>query len=538
MSTKPIRPCLVVAIVAVLVGPLCAEEFRYVTPDTTFDPAYDHVPADITAGRNLGSSLSQPGAVSPAAPDEPSALVNPISITTDRVDQAPADQPRRYRGSAKKRKALDKSAAGAYKGVYYDNNFNYLNDPSYTGRLLGEALKRNSLGNNWIVDFGGEYRLRHHSERNHRSLGLTGVSDDFLLHRFRLYGNAEYSDSARVYAELLHANSQYETIGPRPIEENRVDILNLFADARLRDTGNGELWLRLGRQELLYDAQRTVSPLDWANTRRTFDGVKLLWKGANWDIDAFYTRPVLVDPIGFDDSDQSQEFMGIYSTYKASKTQKANLYYLRLNESDNTPFHFDTLGARWTGEKGPWLAEMEGAVQFGQYGADNHEAGAFTTGIGRKMARVRWTPTLWVYYDWASGDPVQGNGYHHMFPLAHKYLGFMDLFGRRNIQDLNLLLTAQPHKRLKLLLWWHTFWLQSNADVPYNVVMGPEVANAGGSNRLGQEIDLTASISLAPRADLLLGYSHFFSGAFYDTNPGAAYAGDADFFYTQFALKF
>jgi alginate export protein len=541
MSKKEIRPYLFVAAIALFAGPLRAEELRFVAPDATFDSGYTQVSPDarymaVSHNVDLGSA-SQEKAISPV--DTPAALAQPVSITTNDADQAPADQSGQSCCPAEKRKALAKKAAGAYKGVFYDNNFNYLCDPCYDGCLLGERLKRNSFHDCWIVDVGGEYRLRYHGERNHRGLGLTGRDDDFLLHRVRLYANAEYGDSARVYAEMIDAQSNYETFNPRPIEENRVDFLNLFAEAKLLDGHRGELWARIGRQELFYDAQRTVSPLDWANTRRTFDGVKLLFKGTNWDIDAFYVQPLQIDPNGFDDIDQSREFMGVYATCKAYENQTGNLYYLRLNETDGTPFHFDTFGARWLGEKGVWLAEMEGAVQFGQYGANSHEAGAFTTGIGRKMPCVTWSPTLWAYFDWASGDPVQGNGYHHMFPLAHKYLGFMDLFGRRNIQDLNFLLTANPHKKIKLLLWWHTFWLQDAADVPYNVAMGPEVATAGGSNRLGQEIDLTASFTLSPRMNLLLGYSHFFSGAFYDTNPSnIPYTGDADFFYTQFAVKF
>jgi len=546
MPNKEIRPCLFVPIIALLAAPLCGEELRYVAPDGTFDSTYAQVSPDVgnmAASHDLeiGSPPFPRESFSPASAnvDAPTAPASPVSITTNGADQAPADQSGQSFCPAEKRKALAKSAAGAYKGVFYDNNFDYLYDPCHDACLLGEALKRNSCRDCWITDIGGEYRFRYHGERNHRGLGLTGRDDDFALHRLRLYGNAEYGDSARVYAEMIDAHSQFETWNPRPIEENRTDILNLFADVKLLDGNHGELWARIGRQELLYDAQRTVSPLDWANTRRTFEGYKLLWEGTDWDIDAFYVRPMRISTDSFDSADQSREFMGIYSTCKAFKNQKGNLYYLRLNETDGTPFHFDTFGARWTGENGPWLAEMEGSVQLGRYGANSHESGAFTTGIGRKMPNVCWTPTLWAYFDWASGDPVQGNGYHHMFPLAHKYLGFMDLFGRRNIQDLNFLLTAKPHKNVKLLLWWHTFWLQNAADVPYGVTMAPEVATPGGSNRLGQEIDLTASFTLSPRANLLLGYSHFFSGAFYDTNPSnIPYTGDADFFYTQFAVKF
>jgi hypothetical protein len=40
----------------------------------------------------------------------------------------------------------------------------------------------------------------------------------------------------------------------------------------------------VGRQELLYGAQRLISPLDWANTRRTFEGGKLIWQGERVEV--------------------------------------------------------------------------------------------------------------------------------------------------------------------------------------------------------------------------------------------------------------
>ena len=120
-------------------------------------------------------------------------------------------------------------------------------------------------------------------------------------------------------------------------------------------------------------------------------------------------------------------------------------------------------------------------------------------------------------------------------PLAHKYLGFMDFYGRRNIEDFNLQLTA----KLKLMLWWHIFRLQDRDDVPYSVIMTPEVPIPGGSPKLGQELDLLASWTINPRMHMLLGYSHFFTGDFYRTNPSPPpFAGDANFYYTQFSLKF
>ena len=43
---------------------------------------------------------------------------------------------------AEARKKLEAAVAGAYKGVFYDNNFDYLCNPAYDDHHLGESLKR------------------------------------------------------------------------------------------------------------------------------------------------------------------------------------------------------------------------------------------------------------------------------------------------------------------------------------------------------------------------------------------------------------
>jgi len=439
--------------------------------------------------------------------------------------------------SCEKQLAITKAVASSHKGVFYDNNFDYLCDECYDRHYLGDNLKRKPIFWDGILDIGGQYRYRYHKEQNMRGLGLTGRDDSFSLHRTRLYANAEFGDRFRVYGEMLDAASFGENFGPRPIEENRVDLQNLFVDFKLFDNGDGNLWGRAGRQELLYGAERTISPLDWANTRRTFEGYKLMWKGSDWDIDGFWTRPVPINPDALDGTDQSQEFMGIYSTYKGCENKTLDLYWIRFIEQEGTPFEFDTAGARWAGSMDEWLWETEGNLQWGDYNAEDHLAGSFTLGLGRKFSDVAWTPTLWAYYDWASGDETPGNGYNHLFPLAHKYNGFMDLFGRSNIEDINFLLTAKPTDKLKLLAWWHIFYLQDGDDTAYNVNMSAFAAG-NGSQYLGQEIDFIGVYNFHPRMNVLLGYSYFFAGEYYGAGGSTPYSGDADFFYCQFTVNF
>ena len=140
-----------------------------------------------------------------------------------------------------KKQALNKTAAAAYKNPFYNNNFDYLCDPCYSDWHLGENLKRLCVGGFATVDVGGQYRARVHNERNMRGLGLTGRDDDFLLHRSRVYVNAELGNRVRFYGEMLDAVSNFENFNPRPIEENRFDVQNLLVDVVALDTCSGKL---------------------------------------------------------------------------------------------------------------------------------------------------------------------------------------------------------------------------------------------------------------------------------------------------------
>jgi hypothetical protein len=443
-----------------------------------------------------------------------------------------------------------------YKTLFYDNDFSYLLSPDGADCYLGDCLKRNAIGDCWILDLGGEYRLRHHHEVNLRGSDLSGRSDDFLLHRTRLYANAEYGNWFRFYGEAIDAVSEFEDFPPRNIEENRFDALNLFADGLLTTTADGEWWGRVGRQELLYGEQRLVSPLDWSNTRRTFDGAKLFYRSQPWDFDAFWTRPVsfsqhVDSDSNFDRPDQSQEFVGLYGTYKGRTDHTYDFYFLRLAEYDGpgTPtaprdFDANTFGTRWKGNRCAWLWELEGGYQFGDFGALDQSAGFMTAGLGHEWANARWKPALWFYYDWASGDEDPTDDRHgtfnQLFPLGHKYLGYADLVARQNINDVNLIWTASPTTKVKLLAWFHVFFLDEPRDALYNAPGNPiRVDRTGAAGReVGQELDLTVQYIFSPRADLLVGYSHFWAGDFVRATNPPGVTGDVDFTYTQFSWRF
>ena len=484
--------------------------------------------------------------------EKPIPVIEPSrQIAEPQYNAAPCEQCNK--AAVKSEDALSSSMKDSYKSVFYANDFSYLRNPAYDGpHFAGDSLKGLMDGR---LDLGGEYRSRYHRERNMRGLGLSGVDDQFLLSRVRLFSNYRVTENIRFFGEYLYADSSGEGVAPRPIEENRGEFQNLFVDAKLFDCDEMQVIGRAGRQELLLGAERLVSPLDWANTRRTFDGYRATMKGAQNEVDLFYTNPVnrIASTGGTNEWDSSNNNQSFYGAYLSNKSlgkdygaSALETYYIGYDNTDQD-FSFHTIGSRVAGKMDSVLYEFEGGVQFGDNAdGSGHEAGFVTAGLGKVLnangTRGPWSPTIWAWYDWASGGDSAliapgDDGFHHYFPLAHKYNGFMDLFGRRNLNDVNIQLISPIGKRVNFMVWYHYFFLDQ-ATTPYSVVMTPyNPGNAAVSKDLGHEIDLLWTIAINPRHNLMIGYSHFNSGDYYNT-PGVAFAGNADFFYSQYQVQF
>jgi hypothetical protein len=448
--------------------------------------------------------------------------------------------------------AVGKAAAAAnpcatsHKGLFYLNDFSYLKDPAYCGNCLGDGFKLLPVagGDLGTLDLGGQLRTRYHHEQGMGQdvagpgVGrFQGTQHDIFLTRLRLYGNWKVADRLRFYCEGIFADvsDDEHTYLPRPIDRNYGDFLNLFVDVGLIDG----LTARVGRQELLYGAERLISPLDWANTRRTFDGAPLLYKGDGFTSDLFYTylAPVVANEL--DEPDYNQAFYGSYNTVTVSESLAVDVYYIGYDDSRNlsgSNFSIHTCGIRFNGSlTDNWLFEMEGGPQFGRQSGQgvDHEAAFCTFGVGRKLGDVLpWTPTLWCYYDYASGNTPSGdfNRFNDLFPLGHKYFGFIDAVRRQNVEAPNLLLTMKPHAKVDLLCWyWHIMANQAGDIIPS---IGGTPPQSTASKDFGDELDLIAKYAIGPRSNALIGYSHFWRG-----NKILAPA-DADFTYVQWELNF
>ncbi len=436
---------------------------------------------------------------------------------------------------------------GLIQFSFFDADWRYLDKPDNKEHDPFDFLKRIRLGEDFLFTTGGDVRLRYASEDSGR---LTGTYNSYTLLRTRVYGDLLYQDRARLYAEFIDAHSFNEDLAPLVIDENRHDFLNLFVDLKLCEVHNSPVLFRTGRQELLYGSQRLISPLDWANTRRTFQGLKLFRRGEKLDVDLFCVQPVVADPSNFDSVDNDQVFSGLWTTYRPGKGRAIDAYYLNLDQTRAGPvvqglapgpFNVHTVGGRFVGDANNWLWDVEGAVQFGERGDQSILANAATAGVGYHFKDCPGSPQAWLYYDCASGDdnPGAGNTYNtfnQLFPFGHYYFGYVDAVGRQNIHDVNGQFTVYPTKWITAFVQFHVFRLDSPTDALYNAAGAPTRRDASGQagTEVGEELDFVLNFHLSKHTDVYLSYSHLYAGDFLRRtgNPRSP-----DYFFLQYSYR-
>lgn len=346
--------------------------------------------------------------------------------------------------------------APAYTPLRWNEDYRYLRDPVRHTDLFDpiKYIPLNEDGD-WYLSLGGQARYRYEWFES-ASFGI-GPQDDNGFHLLRLMGHvdAHFGRNVRAFVQGTAAQATGREGGERPvIDENAFDFHQAFFDLDVPIDNDVSLLLRGGRQNLLYGAQRLISPLDWTNTRRTFDGgrASLKWH-EDLTVDFFYVHPIVVDKGPLDNSNGNVVFTGFYNMLMLpdileGAESRVEAYGLYL-DNDTANFAASgvgdenryTIGGRFYTNPKPWDADVEAAYQFGDFAGDDISAWMFATEGGYTFAGRPHTPRAFLGFDIASGDRDATDGalntFNQLFPLGHAYLGYIDVIGRQNIIDLH-----------------------------------------------------------------------------------------------------
>ena len=428
----------------------------------------------------------------------------------------------------------------------YDEDYSYLADPAQR-QGDWDPIKYVPLSADGAsyLSFGGELRERFEATNN-PAFGLTEIErDSVLLHRLLLSADTHLGPSFRAFVQL----GAYAVSGrkgrPLPTDENRLDLQQGFVDFAGSLGEGGRASVRIGRQEINYGSGRFVAVREGPNGRRSFDGLRGMYRSPTLDADIFATRTVALEPGTFDDrSDDELAFWGAYVTRRLPGKANLDAYYFGL-EQDNAVYALrsgkeqrHTVGLRFWGTTKAFDYNIEAAYQFGTLSNQTIRAFGASADIGYELARSPFQPRLGLKANIESGDGGADDDrfetFNPLFP-NHAYFSEAAFGAPMNAMDLQPNVTLRLAPRLSLVAGYDFFWKQNRADAVYSSVLLPFPGTAGTRARyIGSMLTTHARWQLDRHLEFNLDFSRFDIGSALRQAGGA----DATFVMASVANRF
>lgn len=357
----------------------------------------------------------------------------------------------------------------------------------------------------------------------------------FLYNAYRLKLGVTVQD-ARVWGQDASTINRTTTA-----DNNGLMLHEAWAEVQLTDTlvKTSAWYLKLGRQELVYDDQRLLGNLDWLQQARRHDAALLKYETAAWKLHAgvafnqnkesasgtVYNNTPLGNYTG--NTNGGVMYKSLQFVYAGRQWAGGAASFLLLADQFNQ-YHFDTLAnvVTKTYDKGVWNRVTTGLYvnhNFQQLGVT--AGGYYQTGKNNAGQNLRaWMVNLLAAYQWSkqfslaagfdytSGGANAAGGSRAFDPLygtPHKFWGLMDYFyaanafGNTGLQDYYLKAKWKMNMKSTLALDIHQF---NSATA----VADPAKPGSTGKN-YGQELDLVYGYIITPQVNLEAGYSHFFT---------------------------
>ena len=415
--------------------------------------------------------------------------------------------------------------APPYKTVRHDEEYAYLADPKRRTDWL-DPIKHIPLSGtrpDFYLSLGGELRERFELFEN--TDWEPAPADGFLLQKYMFSADLHLGSRFRVFANLKSGLEDGRTGGPRPTDEDRLDLHEAFLDVGL--SRSGKAILRLGRREMAFGSQRLVAVRAGPNVRQAFDGVSVVVAPGAWRLEVFATKPAkTVVGVFDDDTDHARTFWGAYAVgpLRLLKDAGIDLYYLGLDRKrarfdQGTAAEFrDSVGARIWRRTAPWDYNFELVYQWGRFGEGPIRAWTLASDSGLTLRGWAWRPRLGLKADITSGDKDPDDpalqSFNPLFPRG-AYFGENQLIGPVNHIDLHPSVDLHPVSSVTISPSWDFFWRQSANDgvygVPGNVI---RPADGAAARYVGSQAAMMVTLALGRHTSLVADFEYFIAGPF------------------------
>jgi len=414
--------------------------------------------------------------------------------------------------------------AQTFKLMRYDEDYSGLKDSARTFYNRIKYIPLSQTGNVYL-SLGGEVREELDYAVN-EDWGETGVgSDVFLLQRYHIHADLHLGNRVRVFGQLRSGLENGRKNGPRGIDEDQLNVQNLFVDFMPYKQLGRTLTLRVGRQEIRYGSGRLIDVRDGPNLRLYFDGVKVAYASPNLNVDAFVMADAKVNTGLFDNtSNRKANLWGIYSSYIFPKSGNLDLYYLGINRVNarfdegvaNESRH--TFGARFWRYGGGFVYNFEAGYQLGEFGLGKISALGISSEIGYMFEHMEGSPTVKLRSDYISGDKTKGDGklgtFNALYPNGG-YFGMNPQVGPANLMSIHPNFTWNAGKKVTLTSEVVFNWRHSTEDGIYGPNGSFKISSSDSRKRyIGTAYITTFSWNMSDFLSYNVGVQYFETGPF------------------------
>jgi len=308
--------------------------------------------------------------------------------------------------------------------------------------------------------------------------------------------------------------------------------------------------VKMGRQEVNLGNQRLVGAVGWSQAGRSLDGILVGYVAGDYGLAGFFYgklndsgkqdawfRPTVEDEPDIDlyVATWQGKFkpFGIGGTYELT-----DIYVNPTSSALGADANVNTIYGRVTPAFETDMAKIkvniEAAYQSGDFGDADFGGYMFSIGAGADFDQVAWAPSVFIGYDYYSGDddPTDNDidAFWSVLPTAHKWLGHADTvwvntpfyqfngnglvhvatqkmtigtneYNIAGAKDLYLKLHAKPMAKVALGLDLHYFKAAEDViDITNNQNLGDDI---------GWEADFSLKYKYSKNLCLTFGYDYF-----------------------------
>jgi len=398
-------------------------------------------------------------------------------------------------------------------------------------------------------------------------------------------GGAQFSERTDVNMEMRYKPFKFhaEFLDTRPLYnygvivsgtmENQNDMLQLYGSLWTDNfLGSGQpTELQIGKFTQAFGKGRLIARSFYSNAPYSFVGAHWSWgKSTDWQVRAFAMRPVKNQQTSPDTVDSDTNFFGLSYLNQRRPWLHAELYTFTLTQTSEAQGvngrsqeqittgrrpHLTTMGFRVFQPEatGAFNYEIESTYQFGQSalqpgGPPLTTFSFFQHGELGYTFNVRWTPSIRLEYDYASGDKNPTDNQNGRFdPLFGTYgfsftpTGIWGLFKRSNINSPGYVVSVQPVKNVRAS-FKQRFWLLAQARDEFQGADLQDPTGQAGTS-LGSDLDTRLAWTAGPNLIVEGGWLYLIKGNYYSNLltqgvPGSPNDKNANYMFLSVRLIF